>query len=284
MSTLALNSIFKNRKRFFLVLPFILLGLGLVNILLDFLSTRIQQSAFYLSESALFSCYWLLYLPLIPVLLLMYNQSKSTRANLLLSLLFVGIHLLAYPALIWLVSQGLLGHRFPYGQTFYFGLSAYCIKTVLLYGFVFGLFHFFKTKSAIAQQVSQPHSVAIHHPENYHRFILVADNAYTKHRLDVNEILYIAASSPYVSIHLAQKKYLHTQTLRQLQFELDPNQFVRIHKSYMVNLAHVVSIQSRQNGDYDICLANNTRLRLSRNFALAFKQKYNALLPQLTIK
>lgn len=203
-------------------------------------------------------------------------------ANLLLSFLFVSIHLLAYPALIWLASHWLVGHRFPYGQTFYFGLSAYCIKTVLLYGFAFGLFHFFKSKSAIAQQVSKPQSVELHHPVTFHQFILVADTAYTKHRIDVNEILYIAASAPYVSIHLAQKKYLHTQTLRRLQTELDPNQFVRIHKSYMVNLALVVSIHSRQNGDYDICLANNTRLRLSRNYAGTFKQKYNALLPQLT--
>ena len=50
--------------------------------------------------------------------------------------------------------------------------------------------------------------------------------------------------------------------------------FVQIHKSLIVNLAHVESYKSRLNGDYDITMSNGTSLRLSRTYARAFKAKF----------
>ncbi|HRN79082.1 MAG TPA: LytTR family DNA-binding domain-containing protein [Ferruginibacter sp.] len=86
-----------------------------------------------------------------------------------------------------------------------------------------------------------------------------------------NEILYISASSPYVQLHINERKYLYKESLKSLMPQLDPNTFVRVHKSYIVNIRSVQSFQSRLNGDYDINLINGTQIRLSRSYSKAFK-------------
>ncbi|MNY49270.1 Sensory transduction protein LytR [compost metagenome] len=92
--------------------------------------------------------------------------------------------------------------------------------------------------------------------------------------LDVNDIFYISANSPYVNIYHISKKYLHNETLKSLENQLDQQHFIRIHKSYIVNLQKITCYQSRQNGDYDVVLSDGAILRVSRNYAKHFKSKF----------
>jgi len=87
----------------------------------------------------------------------------------------------------------------------------------------------------------------------------------------VPEILYFSASSPYVTIHLRNKKYLHTRSLAAMGRLVDPGRFIRVHKSHIVNIGEVQGYKSRLNGDYDLTLNDGTVLRVSRNYAKAFK-------------
>lgn len=105
--------------------------------------------------------------------------------------------------------------------------------------------------------------------------ILVADHNNKKQIIQVTDILYFSANSPYISIYHYSKKYLHTATLKSLETQLDDKHFVRIHKSHIVNIHKISSIQSRQNGDYDITLSDSTILRVSRNYAKDFKSKFS---------
>jgi DNA-binding LytR/AlgR family response regulator len=61
--------------------------------------------------------------------------------------------------------------------------------------------------------------------------------------------------------------------LKSLENQLDKKQFIRIHKSHIINLQKIISYQSRQNGDYDVTLSDGTVLRVSRNYAKDFKSK-----------
>ncbi|SMC00706.1 transcriptional regulator, LytTR family [Hymenobacter roseosalivarius DSM 11622] len=85
-------------------------------------------------------------------------------------------------------------------------------------------------------------------------------------------IVSISAANPYVTIHTHDKKYLYSASLKSIHQQLDPAQFVRIHKSAIVNLAHVTSYTSRLNGDYDVRLKNGQLIRLSRTYAASFNQ------------
>lgn len=190
-------------------------------------------------------------------------------------------HLFSYPALVWIISNIFYTHTFDYWQTFNFGLSAYFIKTVIIYGFSFVAFTLLYKKNQ-AQEIEKEFQERIE-KQDFLSTLLISDSNYKKILLQVRDILYFSANTPYISIYHSSKMYLHTETLKSLEMQLDNKLFIRIHKSFIVNLSKITSIQSRQNGDYDITLSDNTILRVSRNYAKSFKPRFSDF-HQLTIK
>lgn len=65
--------------------------------------------------------------------------------------------------------------------------------------------------------------------------MIVLDNT-RKVIINVEDIFYFSANSPYVNIFHNQKKYLHSETLKSLEKKLNAQLFVRIHKSHIVNV------------------------------------------------
>jgi DNA-binding LytR/AlgR family response regulator len=84
--------------------------------------------------------------------------------------------------------------------------------------------------------------------------------------IQLNDIDWIQAETPYIGIWIKQKKYLYQSTLSKILTELDSEKFIRIHRSTIVNILEVEHIESRSNGDYDLFLWDKTVLRLSRNY------------------
>lgn len=243
------------------------------NVILDYWVTQFNNSAFYIIEALIFSSYWVLYLPL---LFLLLKLMKRTMKNIGLKLALTGsaiiIHLFTYPAFVWALSKVFYYHTFDYWQTFNFGLSAYFIKSTLIYGFSFLAFNLqnYRTKSSqITGEVQEETK-----PKSFINSILISDNNNVKSVLDVNGIFYISANSPYVNIYHVSKAHLHNETLKSLEKQLNQQQFIRIHKSYIVNLQKITCYQSRQNGDYDVVLSDGAILRVSRNYAKHFKSKF----------
>lgn len=237
-----------------------------INVFVDLLFTWFRESAFYLSESLLFSSYWLLLLPALLLLSLMVKKTKTTGAKILLTVSVLLLHLIVYPALIGIISGLFYEHRYAYRQTFSFALSAYLIKSLIIYG------------GWLAVDLLRPGK---NNPApSFLHSLLVADGSHRKQVISLQEVLCFSANPPYVNIHHPAKKYLHTGTLKSLEEQLDAGQFVRIHKSHIVNIREVVSVQSRQNGDYDATLSDGTVVRVSRNYAKAFKALFSAR-PQL---
>ncbi|RYF88334.1 MAG: LytTR family transcriptional regulator [Chitinophagaceae bacterium] len=254
------------------------------NVLLDYSFTIFHNSAFYISESLLFSTYWILFIPFLMLQLRWVKQTDQLFLKLIYTSLATVFHLFAYPALVWLLSELFYTHTFSYWQTFNFGLSAYFIKSVIIYGFSLLAFTPFIKKNKIlplTEALEETHETVEEEMQGSEEkiekkksidAILIADSNNKKLLLQVNDILYFSTNSPYINIHHPAKKYLHSETLKALESKLDENRFVRIHKSYIVNLSTIVSIQSRQNGDYDITLTDDAVLRVSRNYAKYFKQ------------
>ncbi|MDA3613815.1 LytR/AlgR family response regulator transcription factor [Polluticaenibacter yanchengensis] len=240
----------------------------IATVIQDYTQTYLQNSAFYISESLLFSSYWLLFLPLLVLLLKFSKEKKSTTVKLSFTLLAILVHLITYPALVWALSKAFYYHTFAYWQTFTFGLSAYFIKTIIIYGFSIPAYILWqhKYRPAIVEEETGK--------QTHIDYIYISDNANRKTVLETKDILYFSASSPYINVYHLSKKYLYTETLRSLEASLNDRQFVRIHKSHIVNLSKIISIQSRQNGDYDVTLSDGTVLRVSRNYAKNFKLKF----------
>ncbi|RDC55249.1 LytTR family transcriptional regulator [Pedobacter chinensis] len=278
LTTQHIYSIFQNKqKRNAVVLT--CFSLIVATITLDFLYSQFQNSSFYISESLLFSSFWTLFIPLLHIQSMLTKRSKKLSYNLMIAGVATVIHLLAYPALVWVLSKSFYYHTFSYWQTFEYGLTAYFIKLIIIYGFSFFMLAGFKNKLPNRSTIIEEKKVQ---KPSFITSIIVSDGNNKKAVIDTNDISCFSASSPYIVVHHQSKKYLHTETLKSLEAQLDNNQFIRIHKSLIVNLFKVTSYQSRQNGDYDLMLSDNTVLRVSRNYAKGFKSKFMEIHPLTT--
>jgi two-component system, LytTR family, response regulator len=72
------------------------------------------------------------------------------------------------------------------------------------------------------------------------------------------------AEGVYVRLHSADGAFVIRMPMHTLEARLDPTRFVRIHRSFIVNIDRVRELRQAQRGDYDIILQDGTALRLSR--------------------
>lgn len=278
MTTKYTYQILNDRQRLKMILPLLFSLFIFVNIGVDFFTAKIQNYSFYFSESLLFSFYWLLFVPFAHLLLMLLKRTDVFLKQLLYFIIVVVIHLVTYPFLVWVISKIFYEHTFDYLQTFKFGLSSYFIKTLIIYGCSLIFYSFFKTQNRHINSIKE--KKIVQQQQNYISSMLVVDNR-KKVIINVNDIFYFSANSPYINIFHTEKKYLHTDTLKSLENRLNHQTFVRIHKSHIVNLSKIKTLQSRKNGDYDVTLLDNTSLRVSRNYVKNLKENFGH---HLTIK
>ena len=84
--------------------------------------------------------------------------------------------------------------------------------------------------------------------------------------VDPNEVNYFEASGNYVALHVDGKSHLVYDTLTKMEGKLDPQRFLRIHRSTIVNLERIQELQPHFNGEYVVILKNGDRLKLSRSY------------------
>ena len=82
----------------------------------------------------------------------------------------------------------------------------------------------------------------------------------------ISAIDWIEAADYYSCLHIASRTHLLRRSMSELEQELDAAVFCRIHRSTIVNLKRVRSLQLNADGEYDVLLENGARLRLSRRY------------------
>lgn len=93
--------------------------------------------------------------------------------------------------------------------------------------------------------------------------------------IKVEEIVWIEADNQYVKVHLKAASHLMRQSLSYLDEHLDPTAFYRIHRSAIVNVNRIESIEPYFKGDYHIRLDNGTVVKLSRHRTEGLKSLLN---------
>jgi len=83
--------------------------------------------------------------------------------------------------------------------------------------------------------------------------------------IPVEKLDYAEAQDDYVSLKSEGKTHLKHQTISGLEACLDPARFVRIHRSYLVNLDRVVNIEPYAKDSKIAILGDKTRLPVSRS-------------------
>jgi two-component system LytT family response regulator len=84
--------------------------------------------------------------------------------------------------------------------------------------------------------------------------------------LRVTDVDWIEAAANYVRVHIGAKHYLVRETMTHLEDRLDPDKFLRIHRSIIVRKDRIKELEPLFQGDYSIILVDGTRLTSSRGY------------------
>jgi two-component system LytT family response regulator len=83
--------------------------------------------------------------------------------------------------------------------------------------------------------------------------------------IPVEEIKLLEAQDDYVMIHTQLKKYLKQKTMKYFEENLNPNDFIRIHRSFIVAAKEIKKIELNEKESYQIILTDKKKLPLSKS-------------------
>ena len=101
-------------------------------------------------------------------------------------------------------------------------------------------------------------------PGEFAERIVVRDGTRV-HIIPIAKLDYAEAQDDYVALASEGKKHLKQQTISSLEMSLDPARFLRIHRSYIVNLERVTKIEPYGKDTHLSILSDGTRLPVSRS-------------------
>src|SRR5215469_86822 len=111
-------------------------------------------------------------------------------------------------------------------------------------------------------------------PQNYLKRLAIRSAGKTIF-LDVEDVDWRGAAENYVELHVGRANHLLHVTMNGLEKSLDPEIFLRIHRSTIVNLDRIKEVQSGAHGEYLITLRDGARLQSGRTYSDRLKALVN---------
>jgi DNA-binding LytR/AlgR family response regulator len=93
------------------------------------------------------------------------------------------------------------------------------------------------------------------------------------HLIPVKDILYVEANGDYVLIYTASGHFLKDSTMKYMETHLPPDLFVRIHRSFIINIECMTKLELYEKDLYQLHLQDNTILKVSSAGYKLLKQK-----------
>ena len=95
--------------------------------------------------------------------------------------------------------------------------------------------------------------------------------------VEADQIDWIGAADYYVSLHCGGVSHLLRESMEEMERQLDPEQFMRVHRGTIVNLARVREVHPLFRGGCELKLADGTMLKLSRDRRAEFEARFAVL-------
>lgn len=95
-------------------------------------------------------------------------------------------------------------------------------------------------------------------------------------KVPVSELLYLRAEGNYLHLQLKDRHFLFRQTMNAVETELDPERFLRVHRSYILNIAHIRSHRYTGNNEFIFSMANGEHIMSGRSY----KERIDKLLQE----
>jgi two-component system LytT family response regulator len=95
-------------------------------------------------------------------------------------------------------------------------------------------------------------------------------------RVQVQDIDWVDAAGDYMCIHTRDgHTHILRRTMKELESELDPRLFVRVHRSAIVNVNTIAKLQMLTNGEHQLVLTNGQAVKVSRSYKDRVKQVFS---------
>ena len=98
----------------------------------------------------------------------------------------------------------------------------------------------------------------------------------SRHKVSVvpiDDVIYLEAEGDYVMIHTMDSKHLKEKTMKYFETHLDPDRFIRVHRSFIVNADYILRIELYDKESYRVMLKNNAVIKASSTGYKILKQK-----------
>ncbi len=93
--------------------------------------------------------------------------------------------------------------------------------------------------------------------------------------IPVGDIIYVESDGDYVVIHTSKGKFMKEKTMKYLETHLVPANFVRIHRSYIVNVEKIQRLELYEKDSYLVVLQNGEKLRSSDSGQKTLRHRLN---------
>lgn len=239
----------------------------------DALFAWLKDTSFYWSESLLYKVFWLLFIPqtfLVNLALKKWPTEKLISANsakhLGLALLASVTQIVVFSLLMAVMSEALLGYSFPFMGVLRKSLAEDFLTGLLMYSLLLLLLN--RNPQDGAPNLPAPGLGSLKSEANdpdYLTVFLVREGSRSQ-RIPVEMIDWLGSEDSYTVLHRGDQKWLYSESLSRLEIQLNPADFIRIHRSCLVNVHRVRRVTSRLTGDYDVHLDSGKTVRLSRHY------------------
>ena len=110
--------------------------------------------------------------------------------------------------------------------------------------------------------------------QNYPDILAIKDGSEIT-RVSVSDIIWVDAAGDYMCVHTADQTHIMRRTMKELDQQLDPRKFIRVHRSAIVNINYVQKLVSHISGEYHLILSNGSELKVSRSHRDKVKEMIN---------
>ena len=84
--------------------------------------------------------------------------------------------------------------------------------------------------------------------------------------VETSDIDWVDAAGDYMCVHANDETHVMRITMKELEAQLDPTNFQRVHRSTIVNLDRVTKVCSHLNGEFHLILVNGVSIKMSRSY------------------
>jgi DNA-binding LytR/AlgR family response regulator len=130
-------------------------------------------------------------------------------------------------------------------------------------------FSFQRFLKAVSKVTTRKNTLESTEEKNFNTTEIFIKSGYEHIKININEILYINSDSDYTDIYTSNKKFVSSESLKYWESKLGLHDFIRVHKSYVINMAKVEKIVGNQ-----IYLAENIKIPIGRVYKTIFTDKF----------